>query len=180
MKSTLYLIAIAAMLFTSCESKPTLQKYFVEKADNKNFIALDIAPTFIKTDSLQLSAEEKTALKSLHNLNVLAFKANDSNAAAYTKELADVKTLLKGDSYDELIKFNRDGMGASISTKGDGEHIEEFIILASNKDSGFGVVRVTGNDMTPTNVMTIVQLLQKANLNMEQFKPLQGMLQKPQ
>ncbi len=176
MKKTFYILAITALLFASCESKPTLQKYFVEKSENKNFVAVDIAPTFIKTDSLQLSAEEKTALKSLHNLNLLVFKANDTNAVTYEKELGDVKTLLKQDSYDELIKFNRNGMGASISTKGEGAHIEEFIILANNADTGFGVVRVTGDDMTPTNVMTIVSLLQKANLNMEQFKPLQNMI----
>lgn len=178
MKRTLYILAITAMLFASCENKPTLQKYFVEKAENKNFAALDIAPTFIKTDSLKLSAEEKTALKSLHNLNLLIFKTNDSNAVAYEKELGDVKTLLKEDSYDELIKFNNGNMGASVSTKGEGEHIEEFIILANSKENGFGVVRVTGDDMTPTNVMTIVSLLQKANLDMEQFKPLQKMIEK--
>lgn len=178
MKSTLYVLAIAAVLFASCESKPTVQKYFVEKAEAKNFVALDIAPSFIKTDSLQLSAEEKTALKSIHNLNILAFKANDTNAVTYQKELTNVKALLKDDSYDELIKFNRNGMGASISTKGEGEHIEEFIILANNTETGFGVVRVSGEDMTPTNVMTIVGLLQKANLDMEQFKPLKAMIEK--
>lgn len=179
MKSTLYLLAFVAVFFVSCESKPSLQKYFVEKGENKDFVAVDIAPTFIKTDGLQLSAEEKTALKSLHNLNLLVFKANDSNAVAYQKELSDVKTVLKEDSYDELIKFNRDGMGASISTKGEGEHIEEFVILANGKDTGFGIVRVTGDNMTPNNVMTIVGILQKANLNMEQFKPLKAMIDKP-
>lgn len=179
MKNTLYALAIAALLLTSCENKPSLQKYFVEKAENKNFVAIDVAPGFIKTDSLQLSAEEKTALKSVHNLNILAFKANDSNAVAYEKELDNVKKLLKEDSYDELMKFSHEGMGASISTKGEGEHIEEFIVLANSKEKGFGVVRVTGSDMTPNNVMTIVGLIQKANLNMEQFKPIKDMMVKP-
>ncbi|MXN90275.1 DUF4252 domain-containing protein [Flavobacterium sp. Sd200] len=178
MKKLVCTLAVAVMLFASCESKPTLQKYFVEKSESKDFAAIDIAPSFIKTDKLKLSAEEKAALESLHHLNLLVYSAKDSNTTAYDKELNNVKNLIKDDSYDELIKFNRDGMGASISTKGEGEHIEEFIILANNKGAGFGVARVTGDDMTPANVMTIVNLLQKADLNMEQFKPIQNMLKK--
>ena len=178
MKRTIILLALTALLFTSCNSEPTLQKYFVNKAEDKNFMALDIAPSFIKTDKLQLTAEEQTALKSLKNVNIIAFKANDKNSGAYEKELEDVKKILKDDSYEELIKFNRGTMGASINTKGEGQNIEELILFANDKANGFGVVRVTGENMTPNNVMTIVGLLQKANLDMEQLKPLKAMIER--
>ena len=178
MKKIVTLLAFMALFLVSCDNKPTLQKYFVEKAEAKDFIALDIAPSFIKTEKLTLTPEEQTALKSLHNLNVIAFKANGTNGLQYEKELANVKKLLKDDSYEELIKFNHEGMGASVSTKGEGEHIEEFVVLANQKTSGFGIVRVTGEDMTPSNVMTIVSLLQKANLDLDQLKPLKAMVER--
>jgi hypothetical protein len=176
MKRTIALLALTALLFTSCNNKPTLQTYFVDKAEDKNFMALDIAPSFIKTDKMQLTTEEQTALKSLKNVNIIAFKANDKNVGAYEKELENVKKILKDDSYEELIKFNRGAMGASINTKGVGDNVDELILFANSKASGFGVVRVTGENMTPANVMTIVGLLQKSNLDMEQLKPLKEMI----
>jgi len=178
MKRTIALLALTALLLTSCNSKPTLQKYFVKKAEDKNFLAVDISPTFIKTDKLQLTPEEQTALKSLKNVNIIAFKANDKNVGAYEKELTEVKKILKDDRYEELIKFNRGATGASINTKGEGESIEELVLFANDKTNGFGVVRVTGENMTPNNVMTIVGLLQKANLDMEQLKPLKAMIER--
>ena len=178
MKRTIALLALTAVLLTSCNGKPTLQKYFVDKAEDKNFLAVDISPSFIKTDKLQLTPEEQTALKSLKNVNIIAFKANDKNVGAYEKELEDVKKILKDDSYEELIKFNRGATGASINTKGEGQDIEELVLFANDKTNGFGVVRVTGENMTPNNVMTIVSLLQKANLDMEQLKPLKAMIER--
>jgi hypothetical protein len=178
MKITLSLLCLSILMLTSCSSEPTVQRYFVEKSENKDFIALDVAPGFIDTKGLKLSAEEQKAVKSLHHINILAFKANQKNVPVYKKELDDVKKLIKSDHYDELMTFNSGGMGASLNTRGEGEHIEEFVLLANNEKTGFGVVRVTGNDMTPANIMTIMGLIQKANLNMEQFKPLKDMFPK--
>jgi len=177
-KYTVLLLAIVALFLTSCNGEPTLQKYFVEKSEAKDFMAVDIAPSIINTSKLTLSADEKTALASLHNINVLAYKLNGKNNAEYEKEKINVKTLLKTDHYDELIKFNNGSMGASVNTKGEGQHIEEFVIFVNEADNGFGVVRVVGKDMTPTNVMTIVSLLQKSDLHIEQLKPLQQMMMK--
>ncbi|MES2487607.1 MAG: DUF4252 domain-containing protein [Bacteroidota bacterium] len=169
--------ALTALLLASCDSKPTVQKYFVQKAEDKSFMAVDIAPSIIKTDKLQLNAEEKKALDCLEHINVLVFKANDANKPQFEKEKMDVKNLLKTENYDELIKFNSGEGGGSIRTKGEGEHIEEFVVYVHQKDNGFGLVRVTGNDMTPANVMTIAGLMGKGGLNMDQLKPLQALMQ---
>lgn len=164
------------LVVVSCDNKPTLQKYFVEKGEAKGFATVDIAPSFIKADKLDLSTEEKTALKSLHKLNVLMFKANKDNAKTYDAEKIKVKTLLKEDHYDELMKFNGSLGGVSINTKGEGEHIEEFVLFLQNKETGFAVIRVLGEDMTPNNVMTIVGLMQKADIDVAQLKPLMGIM----
>lgn len=177
MKRT-FLLALIATILVSCTQEPTLQKYYVDNSDNKEFITLDIAPNIINTDSLELSADEKKALKSLHKFNVLIYKADSIDKTKYVAEKDKVKNLLKTDEYEELMKVNSAEGGFSISTKGEGEHIDEFVVFAHQQENGFGVVRVLGEDMTPTNVMTIAGLLQKANLDMEQLKPLQEMMKK--
>jgi hypothetical protein len=66
--------------------------------------------------------------------------------------------------------------GASVSFVGDENDIDEFIFFAKNQDNGFAVVRILGNDMNPNNIMNMIGILQIANVDMEQLKPLQGLL----
>lgn len=175
-----YILAAAAItLLTSCSGEPTMQTYFVDNSEQPGFSAIDLSPSIINTDKLTLTEEQKSALKSIHAVNILIYKADSTDAGSYEKQAATVLKIIKTDKYDELMKFNFQGMGANLSTKGEGEHIEEFVIYAHNPGAGLGVVRVTGDDMTPNNVMTVASLLQKANLNLEQLKPLQALMPKP-
>lgn len=178
MKKLIFLLGFAAVMFVSCDSKPSLQKYFVEKAGTKNFTSVDIAPTFIKTDSLQLSADEKTALESLHKLNVLVFKADSVNKDSYNRERENVKNLLKSEEYGQLMKYGSGSEGAAIYTTGTDEHIDEFVVFVHQEDNGFGVIRVLGDDMNPNNILSLVSLMRKADLNLEQLKPLQDLMKK--
>lgn len=169
-----YVIAAAAIaLLTSCESKPTVQKYFVEKSEAKDFMAVDLGKGLLNTDKLQLTADQKKAIESVEHVNVLFFKSDSLNGKTYEQETAQVKDILKSDSYDELIKFNHDGMGGSVNTKGSGDHIKEFVIYFRNQETGFGLVRVTGNDMTPAKVLTIGQIISKSDMDSTQLAPLQ-------
>mgnify|MGYP003458640341 FL=1 len=76
------------------------------------------------------------------------------------------------------MKFDSGNQAASVSFVGDDEHIDEFILYANQKESGFAVVRVLGKDMNPTSIMTMMSVLQKSNIDLEQLKPLQEMFQK--
>lgn len=176
MKRNLYLLGLLMLVLVSCDSKPTLQKYFVEKGQAKNFIALDIGTGFLKKDKMNLTDDETKALESMQKLNILIFKRNDKNAAEFDAQKSEVNTLLKSDSYDELMKMSIGGGGISVNTKGEGEHLDEFVLFLNNRDTGFGVIRVLGDDMTPKNVMTLVGLLQKSDLNNAQLKPIMDMM----
>lgn len=166
------------LMLTACEQKPTLQKYFVEKSETPNFSTIDIGNSFIKTDKLQLNAEEQKALESVDKLNVLIFKATKDNAKTFDNEKANIKSVLKEDHYDELMKMSLGEGGVSVNTKGEGEHIEEFVIFLHNKDTGMGVLRVLGDDMTPNNVMTIVGIIQKGGMNTGKLQPLMDLMKK--
>lgn len=167
------------LTLASCEQNPTVQKYFVEKSGQPNFAVVDIAPNFIKSDGLNLSGEEKEALGSLKKFNVMIYRKDSLDSGQYKKEAENVKSLLKEDKYEELMKMNLDGMAASINTKGEGENIEEFLMYINNSDTGFGVVRALGDDMTPNKVLTIINLIQRGGIDDKQFAPLRALMGKP-
>jgi len=169
-------IVFGALLLASCDSKPSLQKYFVEKTENKNFIALDVSPGILNVDKSKLTVEQAQALASFQKMNVLAFKLDKTNAAEYETEKAKVKEILKDKKYQELMKFGSGQDGASVSFVGDEEHIDEFILFANRKENGFAVVRILGKDMNPSGIMTMMSVLNSSNLNLDQLKPLQEMM----
>lgn len=177
MKASIFTSALLALLtLISCNSEPSLQKYFVANTDNKDFIALDISPNILNLDNAKLSTEQNEALKSFDKMNVLAFKANAKNQAQFETERAKVKAILKNPKYQELMKFGSGKDGASISYVGTDENIEEFVVFANRKENGFAVVRVLGKNMNPNNIMTLMSVLQKSKIDMEQLKPLQQLI----
>ncbi len=178
MKRILSLIIIASTLLSSCNDEPSLQKYFVEKTENKNFIALDLSPNMLNVDSLKLTVDENNAFKSFEKVNILAFKLNDKNKGEFETERSKVKEILKEEKYQQLMKFGSGKDGASVSFVGDTEHIDEFVFYANKKENGFAVVRVIGKDMNPTGIVTLMSVLKNANVDLEQLKPLQQMFAK--
>lgn len=174
----LLLLLTAAAAFTACKSEPSLQKYFVEHSEKQHFATVDIAPKLINAEKIKVTPEEKQALNSIKKLNVLMYKATPENKGEYAAEKQNVKALLKTGPYEELMHFGSSDKGASVSVQGEGDNIDEFVVYFHEDTSGFGVVRVLGDDMTPTNVMTIVGLIQKGGINSEMLKPLQQMLKK--
>jgi nicotinic acid phosphoribosyltransferase len=176
MKKLLLLVSVV-MLLCSCEDKPSLQKYFVENTESSKFIAVDLAPSIIKTDKMALSETEIAALKSFEKMNILAFRTDSANSVGYEEEIKEVKTILKDESYQQLMKAGSGNDGAAIYFVGeDDEHIEEFVVLVGKKENGFAVVRVLGNDMNPTHIMNMLSLLQKSQVNLDQLKPLQQLM----
>jgi hypothetical protein len=177
MKATIFTSAFLVLLtLISCNSEPSLQKYFVENTENKDFIALDVSPNILNVDKAKLSTEQTEALNSFDKMNILAFKANDKNQAQFETERAKVKAILKNPKYQELMKVGSGKDGASVSFVGTDENIEEFVIFANRKENGFAVVRVLGKNMNPNNIMTLMTVLKESKINMEQLKPLQQLI----
>ncbi|WP_395632963.1 DUF4252 domain-containing protein [Flavobacterium sp.] len=176
MKITIFTTVFCSLLLMSCSNEPSIQKYFVENSGKKDFIALDVSPSIINIDKTKLTPDQQTALNSFEKMNVLIFKSNGKNDAQYQSETQKVGSILKDETYQELMKIGSGKDGASVSFVGDENDIDEFIFFAKNKDNGFAVVRILGNDMNPNNIMNMIGILQIANVDMEQLKPLQGLL----
>jgi hypothetical protein len=169
---------MSIIFVSSCETKPTLQKYFVKNTESADFVAVDIAPSVINIDKAKLTLDEKAALASFDKMNILAYKTDSTHFEKYDQEIKEVKLLLKDQNYQQLMKVGSGSDGAVIYFVGDATHIDEFVVLASKKENGFAVVRVLGDDMSPTHVLNMVQLLRKTDLKLDQLKPLQELMKK--
>jgi hypothetical protein len=176
MKFLSYSVLFLSLCLLGCSNEPTLQKYFVEHSDKKGFVALDVSPSIINIDKSTLTAEQKTALSSFDKMNILAYKRDENDQQTFTVESQKVKQILKAKEYQELMKFGSGQDAVSVSFVGDENHINEFILFAQKKENGFAVVRILGNDMNPNNIINMISLLKNADLDMEQLKPLQGLM----
>ncbi|MCI9844075.1 DUF4252 domain-containing protein [Flavobacterium pectinovorum] len=169
-------ILVVLLTLISCNSEPSLQKYFVENTENKDFIALDVSPDILNIDKTKLSTEQSEALNSFDKMNILAFKVNDKNQTQFEAERTKVKAILKNPKYQELMKVGSGKDGASVSFVGTDDNIEEFVIFANRKENGFAVVRVLGKNMNPNNILTLMTVLKESKIDMEQLKPLQQLI----
>ncbi len=175
MKSTLYYFIVSfftVSVFVSCNDNASLQRYFVDNQETKNFLTQDIPITMLKIDESKLSKEQMEAYNSVERLNFLGFKANDSNSDTLKTELAKVKTILNSVKYKELIEFSDKGNKIVVKYIGDDAEADEVIIFGSSKEMGFGIVRVLGNDMSPDKMATLASVLQGANVNEGQLQDI--------
>ncbi len=161
-------ILIMAVLF-SCNSKETLQTYFVDHQETPNFTTVDIPTTFVNFDDVNLTPEQEEAYKSVERLNFLGYKISENNLDTYNQEKQKVKNILNDEKYVELMEFSLNGGSVSIKSLGE-ENVDEFVVFGSSTQQGFGVVRVLGNDMSPEKMMALFQAIQSANIDDEQLK----------
>jgi len=169
-------VFLTSLLLLSCDSKPTIQKYFVANSENKDFVALDISPTILNLDKTKLSAEQKRALESFDKMNVLVFKLDENNQAQYEVESQKITQILKDKSYQQLMKVGSGKDGATISFVGDEDNINEFVVFAKRKENGFAVVRILGNNMNPNNIMTMLSVLKESKIDTAQLAPLKDLI----
>jgi hypothetical protein len=165
MKNYIVLLLIVFSLLTvSCDNKPSLQKYFVEKENDTNFKMVDLSPSLLKLDSVTLSKSEKEALDSFKKMNILIFKSEKNNQNKMVIEQKRVAEILKDTTkFKPLMRFGSNKKGISVSYVGTDDNIKEFIVFGKDETAGFGVVRIIGDKMKPEDAMSLVQLMQKSN-----------------
>lgn len=176
MKTNYFIIVLCSLFLTSCDSEPSLQKYFVKNTENVNFISVDISPTILNIDKKTLSDNELKTLSSFEKMNILAFKLDATNASIYEIEKANVQEILKADKYHFLMKAGSGKDYVSVSYLGTDEKVDEIVVYAKSAETGFAVVRILGNEMTPTDMMNFIGIIQKSKIDLKQLKPLKEMM----
>jgi len=168
---------IVGFLLASCNQEPTLQKYYVENEKKDGFGVFDIPRGVVGLKEDKLTPQQNKAYQSVDKLNVLVFKKTEANAETYKAETSKVKSLLKNESYTELIKFKDKNTNAVVKYLGTETAIDEVIIFGSDDKTGFGIVRVLGNDMKPEDMVTLIDAMRTANIDGTQLKEIANFFQ---
>jgi len=172
MKNYIRLIVLS-LLFIGCKSEPSLQKYMAKNSENNNFIALDLGADILRVGQDKLTTDEKEALNAFQKLNILAFKKNETNGELFQAEKAEVEKILKENSkYEQLMSIGSAGQGGSVYVVGKDDAYDEFVLFGNQKEIGFAIVRIIGNDISMNNIMNFMSVLKKANVDNEKLKPL--------
>lgn len=150
------LLLFAAMILMACNKQPTVQEYYVEKQGNDNFMVIDLPASLFKVQD-GASEETKKTMATIKKLNVLAFKVDETNAAEFKTELAQVKSILKGDDYNELMRMKHEGINVVINYQGTDDAVDEFLLFASDNEKGFALARVLGTKMQPEKIMKMAK-----------------------
>ncbi|MEZ4854061.1 DUF4252 domain-containing protein [Flavobacterium sp.] len=166
------IILVVAISILSCSNKPSLQKYFVENSESPAFIAIDLGSSILNTEKLTLTDTEKEALDSFEKLNILAFQKDSLNTADYTIEKEKLTQILKEEQYQPLMQFGGSKGNVALYLVGNEDNIKEIVVYAASDEKGFTVARFLGNKMNPNSILTLVNVFQKANVDLEQLKPL--------
>ena len=162
-KLSTLLSAAVLLLALGCSSTQSLQEYYIDSAENPNFISLDLPASILKLDEVDLTDEQRTAVESLRKLNILAFKKTTENSAEYEVEKGKVNAILKNSEFKELMKLNSSYGKGSIKYLGEADAIDEVVIFGNSDEKGFALVRVLGDDMNPGHIMQLMQAIQKSD-----------------
>jgi hypothetical protein len=178
MKSIIYItaFAITALLLSACGNDASLQKYIVEKQNDYSFITLDLPSSLILAEGNNLTDEQLKTVKSIKKVNILALQLKEDNRAFYEVEKERVQAILSDDKYETLMKYGSNEMGATLMFTGDVEAIDELIIFASDEEKGFGLFRVIGDNMNPSQVVKLMDNVNSKNFDLSFMKDIGSLI----
>jgi len=168
-------VLIVLSVLISCKGEPSLQKYYVEHQDSDNFVSLDLPASLLNLGD-NVSNETKETMQSIKKMNVLAFKLNDNNKEVFLSELKKVKSIIKNDSYSELIRVKHKKANIIVKFLGKEDAVKEFIVFASDNSKGFALARVLGNQMDPEKILKMTKDLENMNADDKAFSQIKGLL----
>lgn len=160
-------------LVLGCSPELTLQTYFVEHQEASGFMSVDIPMSFLNPDKIELSDVQEEAIDSIDKLNMLAYSLSDGTEEEFNAELAKVKTILKAEKYNDLMRGGNSTDGKLyIKYIGEDSEIDELIVFGFSSDNGFAIIRVLGDNMELSKIMkleTVVDQFDTENANVKDF-----------
>ena len=168
-------ILTVMLVLVSCNSSPTLQKYYVDSKENDAFISVDLPANILQLKNNEVSEDVKQTLASIKKVNFLALQLTDSNKELYASEKLKVKAILKNPKYKQLMRMNLGKGAVSVNYLGEEDAIDEVVLFGSDNNKGFAVVRILGENMNPSEIIKIAQEI-KLDGDSEQLKQLGGLI----
>jgi hypothetical protein len=168
----LSLALLAALSMGSCSNSSSLQRYFVDKQADDNFIKVDLATSLLQSDSNSFSQEENDVLETVKKINVIAFALKDSNKEAYESEKQIVTDIIGQEDYKTLLKMGSNNMGATLKYLGEEDAIDELIVFASDSEKGFAVFRLLGDNMRPDAMLKLMQSIDAGDVDVSSLESI--------
>ncbi|MDT0678044.1 DUF4252 domain-containing protein [Autumnicola musiva] len=156
--------AVFSFIF-ACNNETSLQEYYVENQQNKEFLALDV-PANMFTNSGSLDEEQRATLQTVKKINLLAYPVKKGNADIET-EMAKLEEILKDEKYQLLIKYGSGDRKAEVYFTGDEDAIDELIVYGYDTSKGVGVARLLGENMNPGELLKLMKSMKEGDLNVE-------------
>ena len=178
MKNTISIFVytvILSFLMTSCDSKKSLQEYYVEKQSNDNFIALDLPASLINLNE-NVSEESQKTIKTLKKLNILAFKLDDDNKDEFTRESKEIKEVLSNKKFNDLMRGKHENISFAIKYLGEEDKIDEIVLFASESSKGFIIARILGDGMQPAQIIKLMKDVEKFDTDNPAFSQIGDLL----
>lgn len=159
-KNIIASLLITATLISCGYGGETLQGYYVVNQEAPNFISVDIPVSFVDIEQANLTEVQREAYESINKLNMLGYRKSDDNAEEFKTELGKVQTILKDERYQELFRGGNSTDGKIIVKYiGTDTTIDELIIFGTMNNTGFGIIRVLGDNMEPAKIMKLGEVV---------------------
>lgn len=153
---------ILALALVGCSTTPSIQKYYVSKSEDPNFLVIDIPTSILGVDSNTLTTEEKEALSSFQKINVLLFRNTSTNADLLPQELMTVRSIIESKTFEPLLVMSDRQYSGKLVLQGSVEKPNEIVFFGS-AEQGFVLGRLVGRDMQVEKAMLLANVIQRGN-----------------
>src|SRR6056297_1104941 len=132
MKKTILILVLLSLGLVSCENETSLQEFYVENQNDKQYLAFDIPASLLTGENSQLSAEQKATLETIRKVNILGFPKKAENEVAFEQEQEKLSRILKSEKYNLLMKYGGGDRKAELYYLGKEDAIDELIVFGSD------------------------------------------------
>jgi|SRR5690606_15546832 len=155
-----------AIWMSACDNKQSLQEYYVENQENKEFVAIDV-PASLLTNSEVLDVNQKKTLETIKKINVLAIPEKAANKEKIETEKSNITEILKDEKYQLLMRFGGGESRVEVYFTGAEEAVDEIIVFGFDDHKGMGIARVLGDDMNPSDIISMVKSFKEGDINID-------------
>lgn len=161
---------------SACDNNPSLQEYYVNNQENKDFVAIDV-PASLLANSDSMDENQRRTLETIKKINVLAIPQQTVNQEKIQIEKSNIAEILKDEKYQLLLRLGGGESRVEIYFTGEEEAVDEIIVYGFDDKKGMAIARVLGKDMNPSDIISMVKSFNEGDINMDGLSGITQMFQ---
>lgn len=162
---------LVVVLMNSCNTKNSLQSYLVETSGKEGFYTADIPVSSVLSVESDVAMDVQETMKSVKKINVVFLPKTAANEAVFTIEKNKLKSIFKNnDTYKSLMTMKLQEMNVSVFYAGKTAAINEIVAFGYGDANGVGVVRLLGDNMDPTKIITLLNNVSMSKNGLDDIK----------